>query len=124
MCDPVHLLKNVYNNLINYEMFECPSFDDENKTLTAHLDHLIQIYNRELTMPLKIAHKLTHKVLNPSNVEKTFVKLADAFFHESTINAFLYYADHGNREYRETAKVFRIVQNWFNTVNVRSRYEG
>ena len=25
---------------------------------------------------------------------------------------------------RETAEVFKIVQNWFNVVNVRSRYEG
>ena len=73
---------------------------------------------------MKRAHKLTEKVLHPPSIEKTNVKLADACFHESTIDALKYYAPRGYPEFSETAKVFKIIRNWFNSVNIKSPYDG
>ena len=63
-------------------------------------------------------------MLDPSTLEKTNVQLANSFFHESTINALRYYANHGHPEFKGTADVLQIIRNWFNTVNVRSEFEG
>ena len=124
MCDTVHLLKNLYGNLMNYGTFVCPTFDGTNSEIEASFDHVVQVYNLELSMPIKLAHKLTDKVLDPSTLEKTNVQLANSFFHESTINALRYYANHGHPEFKGTADVLQIIRNWFNTVNVRSEFEG
>ena len=34
------------------------------------------------------------------------------------------YATHGYPEFSGTAKVFTIIRNWFNKVNVKSAYDG
>ena len=75
MCDTVHLLKNLYGNLMNYGTFVCPTFDGTNSEIEASFDHVVQVYNLELSMPIKLAHKLTDKVLDPSTLEKTNVQL-------------------------------------------------
>ena len=58
---------------------------------------------------LKIAHRLTKKILHPSSIEKTNVKPADAVFHESTINALQYYRENGYPEFLQTANFMRAV---------------
>ena len=119
--DTVHLFKNLYNNFLSYGVFACPSFKEEGVLLIAKFSHVVELYNLELTLPIKRAHKLTAKMLNPSSVEKTNVKLADACFHESTIAALKYYAAKGHPEFSDTAEVFQIFRDWFNSMNVKSR---
>ena len=72
-----------------------------------------------------MTHKLCHKVINPTSMEKTNVRLADACFHESTIHALKYYGEHGwQPTFSTTAEVLQIVRNWWNIVNVKSRTIG
>ena len=67
-----------------------------------------------------MAHKITDKVLHPQSIEKTNVKLADAAFHESTMNALNYYANNGHPHFKDTALFIKIIRDWFNAVNVKS----
>ena len=117
------LFKNIYNNLNNYETFTCPAWEGEGEC-TAKFSHVAELYALEATKPIKMAYKLSDKVLNPSSLEKTNVKLADSLFHESTINALKYYAMHGHPDFAGTAKVFQVFRDWFDTVNVKSLYNG
>ncbi len=86
--------------------------------------HIHQLYEIEKTSPEKMAYKLNEKVLNPQVMEKTNVKLADAVFHESTINALNYYAEHGYENFKDSAEFAKTVRDWFNTVNVKSTDHG
>ena len=122
--DLVHLFKNIYNNLVNYGEYTCPSFDDFNKSITAKFSHVHELYRLELSSPLQRAHKLTDKVLHPSSIEKTNVMLADRCFHECTINGLNFYGKRGHPEFLETAKVFTIFRQWFDFFNVKSEYDG
>ena len=66
--DPVHIFKNFYNNLINKKVFECPNF--ENEIIKPNFEHISEIYNIELGKSVKIAHRLSDKVLAPASIEK------------------------------------------------------
>ena len=68
--------------------------------------------------PVKMAHKLNDKVLNPSSLEKTSVKLADNIFHESTINALTYYANNGYPVFNGTVDFLKLICNLFNTIQL------
>ena len=120
--DLVHLFKDIYNNLVNYGEYTCPSFDDFNKSIRAKFSHVHELYRLELSSPLQRAHKLTDKVLHPSSIEKTNVMLADKCFHECTINGLNFYDKRGHPEFLETAKVFTIFRQWFDFFNVKSQY--
>ena len=67
---------------------------------------------------------MTDQVLHPKSIEKTNVKLADAAFHESTINALEYYSIRGYNHFKDTAKFLRVIRDWFNTVNVKGTNYG
>lgn len=55
--DPVHTMKNVYNNFQSRKIFQCPPFDEELPNgCSADFRHIVQLYNREETMPLMKAH--------------------------------------------------------------------
>ena len=88
--DPVHLFKNFYNNLINKLYFECLNFED--KVLKPNMQHIKNICNAELGKSVKIAYRLSDKVLNPATIERSNVSLADSLFHESPIAALNFYA--------------------------------
>ena len=64
-----------------------------------------------------MAHKITDKVINPVSIEKTNVHLADACFHNSTINALRYYAKNGKPHFTETADVLQLMRNWWGIMN-------
>ena len=68
-----------------------------------------------------MAYKLNKKVLNPNSIEKANVQLAYACFHESTIYGLLYYSLNGYHHFKETAKFFQIIRDWFDVVNVKSQ---
>jgi hypothetical protein len=115
--DPVHIFKNFFNNLLNRHIFICPEFQE--KACSATFEHVKQLYQKELGKPIKIAHKLSDKVLSPKPIERCNVMLAECFFHESTINGLSHYSpDHP--EWAETAEFLRIIRTWWNIVNVRS----
>ena len=50
--------------------------------------------------------------------------LADACFHESTICGLLYYSRKGYPQFKETAYILTIIRDWFNLVNVKSKYDA
>ena len=109
--DPTHLLKCVYNNFRNKETFLCPTIDvtsDSNPSLHVNVAHIKEMYNLELGKNLKIAYKLSEKVLNSLILEKTNVMLADACFHESTINGLKHYGERGYPH-----KIARVMFNLF-----------
>lgn len=121
--DPVHLFKNFYNNFINKKFFECPNF--ENEIIKSNIEHITEIYNIELGKSVKIAHRLSDKVLAPASIEKSNVSLADSIFHESTIAALQFYAVRNNNpEYNHTANFLKLIRRWWNLLNIKSEFSG
>ena len=119
--DSTHLFKNVYNNWSNYNTFKCPLMDpnESKQDISPSFSVLKELYELEKGKPQKMAFKLNEQMLHPKPIEKTNVKLADAAFHESTINALNYYASHGYGHFGDTAIFAKYIRDWFNTVNVK-----
>ena len=88
------------------------------------MKHIEELYKLELGQPVKIAYKLTNKVLHPQPIEKTKVELADRLFHESTINALDYYSENGFPQYKTTADGLRLIRTFWDTVNVKNPKMG
>ena len=91
----VHNFKNIYNNFLVQGAFNCPLFLGS-KIGKPSVKHIEKMYTMELGKPLKMAHELKDKVIHPMFIEKTNVKLADAAFHESTINTLEFYSKNGH----------------------------
>ena len=121
--DPVHVFKNFYNNLLNKLYFECPNFED--KFLKPNLQHIKDMYNAELGKSVKIAYRLSDKVLNPATIERSNVSLADLQFHESTIAALnLHAVEKACPEYTETTNFSELIRRWWNLLNSKSTLTG
>ena len=121
--DSVHIFKNLYTNFLRKRKFTCPDFQGEK--ISADWSHLEQLYKLELDKPLRIAHKLSDKVLRPKPIERTNVKLSDNLFHESTIDALNYYsAQPGKEKWKETASFLKVVRVWWNILNVKTPMVG
>ena len=125
--DIVHGFKNEYNCWERQEYFVCPDIyptDPANpKPLRPNFAHLKEIHARESGQHTKIAHKLSLKALNPTSIEKTSVKLADAIFHESTIASLKFYSDE-KPDYDDTYQFAQFVRNHWNVLNVKTPYVG
>ena len=124
--DPVHDLKNVYNNFQSRKLFECPTMTSNLPTgCTAHFQHVIDLYNLESAMSLKKAHRLSSAALQPKSIEKTSVKLATAVFSDSTRDALQFYASNENKpEWTGTADFISLIVKLWNVMNVKSRTKG
>lgn len=125
--DPVHDLKNVYNNFQARKLFECPLWPEYLPSgCTADFNHVVQLYNHESSAALKKAHKLSPSVLQPKSIEKTSVKLATAVFCESTRDALQYYATHcsDKAEWAGTASFISVVLKLWNIMNVKTSAKG
>ena len=124
--DPVHDLKNVYNNFQSGKLFDCPSMTSNLPSgCTAHLQHIIDLYNLESVMSLKKAHRLSPAALQPKSIEKTSVKLATSVFCESTRDALQFYASNEHKpEWNGTADFISLVVKLWNVMNVKSRTKG
>lgn len=123
--DSVHLWKNAFYQLLNNKKLVAPPFpgSESQEDIHVNINHLVSIYNKELGMEAKMAHRLTDKVLNPSAIERTNVQLVGAATHESTTTALVYYADKCNMPaYKETAAFLRLVRKWFTICNVKNNY--
>ena len=124
--DPVHDLKNVYNNFQSRKVFECPEFGENLPTgCRADFNHIAQVYHFESSAALKKAHKLTPSVLNPRSIEKTSVKLATCVFAESTRDSLRFYSAHDDKpEWIGTADFITVVLKLWNVMNVKSSVKG
>lgn len=116
--DPTHLFKNLYTNLLNKGEFNCPPFEGQN--VTPCFNHVKELYELELTKPVKISHKLIQKVLTPRPIERTNVMLADRFFHESTIAGLEFYSGRGHPEWQGTANFLKLVRKWWDIMIVKT----
>lgn len=124
--DPVHDMKNVYNNFQHRKLFECPAMSPIlAESCKADFSHINALYELEAAKPLKKAYKLTPAVLNPKSIEKTSVKLATAVFDETTQHALEYYAQHDVKpEWSGTARFIALIIKAWNVLNVKSCTKG
>ena len=121
--DPVHLFKNFYTNLLNKRIFLCPPY--QGAEASPSLSDIEELYQKELGKGLKVAHRLSHKVLKPHLIERSNVSLADSFFHETTIAALRFYGqERALTKWNSTAKFLELVRTWFNILNVRTTSAG
>ena len=91
---------------------------------SANFQHVIDLYNKESSMALKKAHRLTPSSLQPKSIEKTSVKLAVAVFSESTRDALQFYAIHGQSAWSSTADFISLILKLWNIMNVKTRTKG
>ena len=120
--DPVHNFKNIYNNFQARTTFVYPSImcsSTSSVQCCANFNHIEQLYNCELGMPVKIAYKLTSKVINPHALEKTSVKLSAAVFDESTCNALDFYSSQYTA-WRETSDFIKYINCFWKILNVKT----
>ena len=119
----VHNFKNFDYNFLSKRHFNCPSFMNVNaeKPSFAHIE---RVNRMEISQLLKIAHRLSQKALHLTNIEKANVKLADAVFHESTINDLKFYRDNSYPEFHDTANFSTIIRKMWNISNVKTPYVG
>ena len=121
MYDSVHLFKNMYFNLLNKKTLTCPSLSDAETNLHVQFNHLLQVHNMEQGKEVKMAYRLTDKVLHPSTIERVNVQLAVSATHETTIAALDYYGQKEERSgFKETAEFLRSIRKWFDIVNVKT----
>lgn len=121
--DTVHLFKNFYFNLLNKKTLVCPPMPDTEAPLHADYKHLEQVHMMELGGQVKMAHRLTDRVLHPTSVERVNVRLAIAATHESTVAALRYFSQSDKyRAFRGTADFLELLSRWFSVVNVKTAY--
>jgi hypothetical protein len=123
--DPVHISKNMYYMLLNKTIIMLPwlpTLKEErkhNEVVTANMSHLRQLFAKDQGA-IRSGHKLTHKVINPSNLERQSVGLMAAAVNPSTIAALRFYAkQEGLSDWNDTALFLEFVSNWFTILNVR-----
>ena len=124
--DPVHDIKNLYNNFQSRKVFSCPPFG-QNLLDGCHasFQHIVDLYNMEASLSLKKAHKLTPSALAPKSIEKTSVRLATSVFCESTRDSLKFYAvQEGKQSWSETADFITMVIKLWHVMNVKSRTKG
>ena len=77
--DPVHNFKNIYNNFQTRKILKCPPIPPlAPKGIHANFHHVKELHQLESSLPLRKAHKLSSKVIDPKSIEKVSVKLAAA----------------------------------------------
>ena len=120
--DPVHDVKNVYNNFQAQKKFNCSEFAAFLPSgCHADFQYVADMYHYEASSALKKAHRLTPAALNPKSIEETSVALATSVFAESTRDALQYYAAYLDKpEWHGTANFISAVLKLRNIMNVKS----
>ena len=85
----ITIFKNIF--------IECPKLEEF--TISPNFSHINDLYNMELSKPVKIAYNLNDECQNPHAIEKTKVSLASHIFGKSRRNAFMYYVKNGHLEW-------------------------
>jgi hypothetical protein len=60
--------------------------------------------------------------LNPGPIKQQNVQLAQSVFHDSTLNALIYYGNHGHPEFFGTAKFIAQIIRWWKLVNSKTSF--
>ena len=120
--DTVHIFKCFYNIFLTRNELKIPAFGDF-KAINPMFEHIKEVYGMEMGKPVKYGYKLNDKNLASKPIERCNVQLADAIFHESTINALTVYANIFP-EFLDTAEYLRRIRKWWNIVNVNSLTMG
>ena len=117
--DSIHIIKKIYNNLVNRRVFEMLSITPIlDSSLTASFADKEKVYNLECQNPSRIAHRLTETVLKLNSIEKVNVKLALTVFHESTVIGLKKYG------FYETASAIDLFLKLWNILNVSTSKIG
>ncbi|XP_042913759.1 uncharacterized protein [Parasteatoda tepidariorum] len=135
LIDFVHLLKCIRNNWLNqknpdkcffYPMFGEKSGNDVGHNFyTASFSALKTLYDIELNSLAKFGFKLSLKSLNPSSFERQNVKLVLQIFNEFVPQGLLELGkNHNIVHYENTANFIKIINNWWNIVNVKTPTKG
>jgi hypothetical protein len=127
LIDPTHTIKNVFNIFQRRGVFTFPTFeanDPETHYSTANFSNIRELYALELPLQLRIAHKLTSTLLNPSNIQRSSARFATSLFHESTISGLQYYIDNDKKQWNGTLYFIRLITNLWSIVNVKSSNVG
>ena len=85
-----------------------------------------ELYDLESCYGLRMAYKLNHRMLSPTSIQRTSVKLAAALFHESTFTAMNYYSmnDPSKSKWASTATFIKIVHKLWSLINVKTSTVG
>jgi len=124
--DPVHTIKNVYNNFQSRKVFECPAFlDNLPNGCSANFRHVVELYEKESAMALKKAYRLSPATLNTKSIEKTSVTLAVSVFSESARDDLQFYsANEGQSSRAATAIFISLTLKLCNILNVKTGSKG
>lgn len=123
--DNVHNFKNLYNNFLKRRTFICPGFPSVlSRECRPSFDHIKELYELENQYQLRKAHKLSSKALNPNNLQKTSVKLANSVFNESTYNALVFYSETQSKCWDDTALFLNAIIKFWSVTNVRTPTAG
>jgi hypothetical protein len=124
--DPVHGLKNMYNNFQSRRAFQCPPMDKNIPDgCVADFQHIEDLFYHEENMSLKKAHRLKMAALNPKSIEKTSVQLAVSVFNESTRDALRFYGETDDKpSWLGTADFLALVIKVWNVLNVKTSSKG
>ena len=120
--DTPHIFKCFYNIFMTRNEFKCPAFK-EFEEINPVFQHIKRIYEIEMGNTVKFAHKLKDNNIASTPIERSNVSVADAIFHESTINALNIYAKK-YPEFASTAEFLKRIRTWWNIVNVNSNTIG
>ena len=63
------VFKCICNNFQMRIVFECPNFGD--MPVSPNFNYIVELYNIELSKPIKMAYQLNDECLNPQPIEKT-----------------------------------------------------
>ena len=116
------VFKCINNNFQKRIVFKCPNFGD--MPVSPNFNYIVELYNIELSKPIKMAYQSSDECLNPQAIEKTKVGLAVRVFSKSTVNAMTYYVKNGHSEWQGTWNFLTLVAKWWKLLNVKSRYKG
>ena len=113
--DQVHVAKNMYYNFINKKTLTLPYLSTLKgktieRTVRPDVSHLCTLFNMDQSLA-RVGHKLSHKVLNPSNLERQDVGLMVAATSPSTVAALRYVArqeKHTHLAWEDTALFFGV----------------
>ena len=125
LIDPVHNIKNIYNNFQTRKILKCPPNPPlAPNGFNANFHHIKELYELESSSSLRKAHRLTSTVIHPQSIERTSVKLACAVFSESTRDALQFYTNNENRQWTGTLIFIDLILKIWKVLNVKSSTKG
>lgn len=127
--DTVHLFKCIRNNWLAQKdvekTFMFPSLEPFNgPPLKAMFSHLRKLYSEEKSSTVKLAPSLTHKCLNPTNLEKQNVSLMLKIFDQRNILALEHFEKTWQTDTSGTRQFIAMIVKLWNIINVKHPFKG